>query len=569
LTPEQACDAAMAKAGANRTSIESCKQVDSLKAESEKKNCENAATALKESYKAAGDLCGAADIGVATLGKGSSSGAGDTKKSPAKAGACKAQAEACRDEELKLRKATKEATEDAGISVETQMLRSFNSAIGAKTPETPAQKKKKGLDCSEITEAIPNCPILAIATLGDAKFFEEKTNNLSEKKDTAEDSLKAAMDKEIEANSALQKTKMDAITETDLFEKGIITEQDKINAALTKALSDSTKAKLAHNNNGRTAYSNIDKEYISLRDKAKRVQSSIGSANDNLVTQCRAEAKAKYDQKDQERNALIKQLASTRQNLSSATIAGATRRAANRNAADRKKDYSFFLEECMSGVSAVGANGINAIQRAERERGDLEKNLADQAAFLEKSRLDLLQSLNAEEAILNQDELQAKTQATKAMSKLTSEAPGNRQRLQQRLQNAIEQATAAAKLAAEHVAAKKAKNDAAADKLNLENEREQCAKTGGNYTKDEASKILKDFTKATDAIDSFQDACTAMQDACSAYTKLGGTMPATAAAFGRTCPPKPAGAMSGTAGPPAAGSPPAPGSGARNAEKPK
>lgn len=251
------------------------------------------------------------------------------------------------------------------------------------------------------------------------------------------------------------------------------------------------------------AYNQIDADYIGMRAQIQQTADAVAQAEEDLQTTCRAAAERKYAEAEKIRKA---ELAKRSQNAGN-NVSGSTARKKAATTRQRNIDYTAYLTECTSGVSAEGSAARSKITAAQRAKASTEKLLNEKAALIEKQRAQMLKKLQDMESEATNQQSQVVEKINEQLTAMNEKQQLTAQLNQQRITEFQQNQSSAMQTLQERLNTANQELMRTQQEASLATTRESCAGTTAQRNDSKREKTEEGFASAVGSIKTLDILC--------------------------------------------------------------
>jgi len=251
------------------------------------------------------------------------------------------------------------------------------------------------------------------------------------------------------------------------------------------------------------AYNQIDADYIGMRAQIQQTADAVAQAEEDLQTTCRAAAERKYAEAEKLRKA---ELAKRSQNAGN-NVSGSTARKKAATTRQRNIDYTAYLTECTSGVSAEGSAARSKITAAQRAKASTEKLMNEKAALIEKQRAQMLKKLQDMESDATNQQSQVVEKINEQLTAMNEKQQLTAQLNQQRIAEFQQNQSSAMQTLQERLNTANQELVRTQQEASLATTRESCAGSNAQRSESKREKVEDGFNSAVSSIDTLNDVC--------------------------------------------------------------
>lgn len=251
------------------------------------------------------------------------------------------------------------------------------------------------------------------------------------------------------------------------------------------------------------AYNQIDADYIGMRAQIQQTADAVAQAEEDLQTTCRAAAERKYAEAEKLRKA---ELAKRSQNAGN-NVSGSTARKKAATTRQRNIDYTAYLTECTSGVSAEGSAARSKITAAQRAKASTEKLMNEKAALIEKQRAQMLKKLQDMESDATNQQSQVVEKVNEQLTAMNEKQQLTAQLNQQRIAEFQQNQSSAMQTLQERLNTANQELMRTQQEASLATTRESCAGTTAQRNDSKREKTEEGFASAVGSIKSLDILC--------------------------------------------------------------
>ncbi len=368
-----------------------------------------------------------------------------------------------------------------------------NGSIGKQILESDGTDEDH---CSTVAQACPELLPGGKEATAERRLTRQERKELEKERLDLQKQQQEQMKQQMEEANKMQE---DADKAAEDYRKTKKEASEKLQETLSKINTEKANAV----KQAQKEYDEIDKQYIQLRNELRRIASKISNTEFRMGVECRAGADSVARESEKQLDERLKAEAATIQNIQFARAAYRRKQLLQKKRAKIINMYNQFLSKCQRGEVDPGRGIKIELDQLKSQNHDDTATANDQAARLEKLRLQINQQMAELEKQLNEQQQQAVKSNQEEIQEAELMYQQKQQRLQQRQMQSAMQSMQANQLQAKQAENLNSRMDDAKGEDALASARAKCSKLP-----DEVSKQRVANNKSVSgAIMNVQSAC--------------------------------------------------------------